>query len=75
MMLFPTPNGILKTFNESRNGGFYRETYRLLDKETRENINEVNWKEIEETVSEEEIIPIKEGGRWRIKIKLNHQDQ
>ena len=67
-MLFPTSERILKTFNENQSDGFYRETYRLLDKETKNSIDEMSWKEVGKELNSGKINPIMEDGRWRIKI-------
>lgn len=67
---FPKSNEIIEEWNKTINAKHYRDAYRLLNKDSRQKIDEKNWLEYWEdnendTLSKE---PILENNKWKIKL-------
>ena len=69
LLLFPNPNQLLDSFYSKQKAGHYRETYRMLNDDTKAKINEVEWKVVNTTINAEQIRPVREAGQWKLLIK------
>jgi len=68
LLFFPSPNTFINNFSEKINQGFYKETYKMLSKQTKDNISEKDWKKLSEKIYTAK--PIKEGNLWKLTISL-----
>lgn len=68
-LLFPKPVQFLEDFNSKQAGGFYRETYRMLDSTTTAKFSETNWMKIGKEINNNQGEPVKENNQWRLRIK------
>lgn len=70
---FPKSNEIVTEWNQEINDQHYREAYRLLDKNSRQKIDESAWLKYWQDTKEDNLSkePILENNRWRIKIDKN----
>lgn len=67
---FPSSQKILTEWNQNIDGQHYREAYRLLDKDSRQKIDETTWLKYwdenkQDTLKKE---PVLENNQWRIKL-------
>jgi hypothetical protein len=67
-LLFPTPNSLIQEFNSKKSEGFYRETYRMLDLKSREKFDEPSWKILENNLTGDQVVTVKENNQWKVQL-------